>query len=91
MILDQQVLTDYDTFKTSGRAIVPRGRSRKGNTMHANNTISVIITNYNYERYVGGAIDSVIAQTRSADEIIVIDDGSTDRSRERIASYGDKI
>lgn len=59
--------------------------------MHANNTISVIITNYNYERYVGGAIDSVIAQTRSADEIIVIDDGSTDRSRERIASYGDKI
>ena len=59
--------------------------------MHSNNTISVIITNYNYERYVGGAIDSVIAQTRSADEIIVIDDGSTDRSRERIASYGDKI
>jgi glycosyltransferase involved in cell wall biosynthesis len=59
--------------------------------MQARNTISVIITNYNYERYVGGAIDSVLAQTRTADEIIVIDDGSTDRSRERIESYGDRV
>jgi len=54
-------------------------------------TISVIITNYNYEQYVGIAIDSVIAQTRQADEIIVIDDGSSDRSRERITSYGDRV
>lgn len=54
-------------------------------------TISVIITNYNYDNYVGIAINSVIAQSRQADEIIVIDDGSTDRSRERIESYGTKI
>jgi hypothetical protein len=54
-------------------------------------TISVIITNYNYDNYVGVAINSVIAQTRQADEIIVIDDGSTDRSRQRIESYGAKI
>jgi glycosyltransferase involved in cell wall biosynthesis len=67
------------------------GRPLRENTMQAENTISVIITNYNYERYVGGAIDSVLAQTRPADEIIVIDDGSTDRSRERIVSYGDKV
>jgi glycosyltransferase involved in cell wall biosynthesis len=54
-------------------------------------TISVIITNYNYEQYVGSAIDSVLGQSRSADEIIVIDDGSTDGSRERISSYGNRI
>ena len=54
-------------------------------------TISVIITNYNYEEYIGTAIDSVIAQTRPADEIIVIDDGSTDGSRERILSYGSRV
>jgi len=59
--------------------------------MQTKTTISVIITNYNYERYIGGAIDSVIAQTRPADEIIVIDDGSTDGSRERIEAYGDKV
>jgi glycosyltransferase involved in cell wall biosynthesis len=54
-------------------------------------TISVIITNYNYEQYVGTAIDSVIGQTRPADEIIVIDDGSTDGSRDRILSYGSRV
>lgn len=54
-------------------------------------TISVIITNYNYEQYVGDAIDSVLKQTRKADEIIVLDDGSTDRSRERITAYGDAV
>jgi glycosyltransferase involved in cell wall biosynthesis len=54
-------------------------------------TISVIITNYNYEQYVGEAIDSVLKQTRKADEIIVLDDGSTDRSRDRIATYGNRV
>ena len=54
-------------------------------------TISVIITSYNYEQYIGAAIDSVLAQTRLPDEIIVIDDGSTDGSRAKIASYGDRI
>ena len=54
-------------------------------------TISVIITNYNYEQFVGDAIDSVLGQTRPADEIIVLDDGSTDGSRDRISSYGDSI
>ncbi|MBR1151586.1 glycosyltransferase [Bradyrhizobium sp. JYMT SZCCT0428] len=54
-------------------------------------TISVIITNYNYEKFVSNAIDSVLRQTRPADEIIVIDDGSTDGSRDRIASYGNLI
>jgi glycosyltransferase involved in cell wall biosynthesis len=53
--------------------------------------ISVIITNYNYEQYVGDAIESVLKQTRKADEIIALDDGSTDRSRERIAAYGDQV
>jgi len=53
--------------------------------------ISIVMTNYNYARYIGFAIDSVLAQTRAADEIIIVDDGSTDRSREIISSYGDKV
>lgn len=54
-------------------------------------SISVIITCYNYEQFVGAAIDSVLNQTRLADEIIVVDDGSTDGSREVISHYGDRV
>ncbi|MBR0903915.1 glycosyltransferase [Bradyrhizobium liaoningense] len=53
--------------------------------------ISIVITVYNYERYVGLAIDSALNQTRPADEIVVVDDGSIDGSRQIIAGYGDRI
>lgn len=45
-------------------------------------SFSVVITNYNYKRFVGEAIESALAQTRPAAQIIVIDDGSTDNSDE---------
>ena len=51
--------------------------------------ISVIIPLYNHERYIGEAIESVIAQTVSNFEIIVINDGSTDRSEEAARSIHD--
>ena len=43
--------------------------------------ISVVIPAYNAERYLGEAIDSVLAQTLHVDEILVVDDGSTDGTR----------
>jgi glycosyltransferase involved in cell wall biosynthesis len=54
-------------------------------------TISVIIPTYNYARFLGEAIDSVLAQTRPALEIIVVDDGSTDDTPRILAEYGDRI
>lgn len=53
--------------------------------------VSILINNYNYGRYVGQAIDSALNQTYQKVEVIVVDDGSTDMSREVIASYGDRI
>lgn len=53
--------------------------------------VSIIIPNYNYARYLRVAINSALAQTWSPVEIIVVDDGSTDNSREVIESYGERI
>ncbi len=52
---------------------------------------SVIIPNYNYAEFLPFAIDSALAQSDSIDEIIVVDDGSADHSKEVLARYGDKI
>ncbi len=53
--------------------------------------ISAVIPAYNSEKTIARAIDSVLKQTRSADEIIVIDDGSKDKTAEIVGSYGDKV
>jgi glycosyltransferase involved in cell wall biosynthesis len=53
--------------------------------------VSIIITNYNYAAWLRTAIDSALAQTWSAIEVIVIDDGSIDSSPAIIASYGKRI
>ena len=49
--------------------------------------VSVVISNYNYERYVAAAVDSALAQTCPDCEIIVVDDGSTDGSRAALDRY----
>ena len=54
-------------------------------------TISVIIPTYNRAVYVTKAIDSILAQTYTDYEIIVVDDGSTDNTKEALKSYEDKI
>lgn len=53
--------------------------------------ISVIIPTYNREGYIADAIDSVLQQTCGDFEVIVVDDGSTDGTRERVAAYGEKV
>lgn len=56
-----------------------------------NPLVSVIIGNYNYGRFIQKAIESVLHQTYRNFELIVVDDGSTDNSREIIESYQDKL
>ena len=53
--------------------------------------ISVVIPAYNAEKFMARSIDSLLAQTRPVDEIIVVDDGSTDGTAEVIQYYGGKV
>ena len=52
---------------------------------------SIIIDNFNYEKYVEQAVDSALAQDFSPLEIIVVDDGSTDGSMNVLKQYGTRI
>lgn len=54
--------------------------------MHPIPTVSVVIPCYNAERYIIATIESVLAQQHSGIEIIVVDDGSSDRSVELVRS-----
>ena len=49
--------------------------------------VSIYITNYNYGSYIKEAIESVLNQSFKDIELIIIDDGSTDNSREIIENY----
>jgi len=53
--------------------------------------VSIVIVNYNNGRFLATAIDSALNQDYSRCEVIVVDDCSTDASREVIARYGDRI
>lgn len=53
--------------------------------------VSVAIPTYNHANYLGKAIDSVLAQTKPAMEVIVVDDGSTDGTAALAGTYGDRI
>src|ERR1700677_1213804 len=53
--------------------------------------VSVIIPNFNREALIGETISNLLNQTMAPDEIIVIDDGSKDKSVEVIRSFGDQL
>jgi glycosyltransferase involved in cell wall biosynthesis len=59
--------------------------------IHWQPSVTVLINNYNYGRFLNQAIDSALNQTYQNIEVVVVDDGSTDESRDIIRSYGDKV
>jgi glycosyltransferase involved in cell wall biosynthesis len=57
----------------------------------ADPAVSVVIVTYNHGRYIPEAVDSVLAQSFTDRELIVVDDGSTDGTVDTLAPYGDRL
>ena len=53
-------------------------------------TLAVIITAHNYGQYLDECLQSVLNQSRRPDEIVVVDDGSTDNSADIVARWADR-
>jgi glycosyltransferase involved in cell wall biosynthesis len=53
--------------------------------------VDVVITNHNYARFLPEAIESACAQTHPELHVVVVDDGSTDESRQVLEGYGDRV
>jgi glycosyltransferase involved in cell wall biosynthesis len=54
-------------------------------------TIGVVIASHNYGRFLAAAIRSVLNQTRPPEEVVVVDDGSTDDTAQVLSGFGDAI
>jgi glycosyltransferase involved in cell wall biosynthesis len=61
----------------------------QGSIMSSNPLISVMVTTYNHERYIAQAITSVLNQTFGDFEVVVVNDGSTDRTEDILRSFSD--
>jgi glycosyltransferase involved in cell wall biosynthesis len=54
-------------------------------------SISAVVAAYQAERFIGEALDSILSQTRPPDEVVVVDDGSTDGTARELARFGERI
>ncbi len=54
-------------------------------------TVAAVVINYNYARFLPDALESVLGQTDPFDEILAVDDGSTDESPDVLARYAERV
>lgn len=85
------VKKNYQGLQKQRKEIIASGSYNNKTSLFNEETISIIITNYNYKKYVGPAIKSAQNQTVKPQEIIVVDDGSTDDSIKEIEKYPVKL
>ena len=53
--------------------------------------VDIVVNNYNYGRFLAAAVESALGQTHPRTAVIVVDDGSTDDSRQVLAGFEDRV
>ncbi len=53
--------------------------------------VDIVIGNHNYGTFVGAAVESALGQRHPRVRVVVVDDGSTDNSRERLSAYANSV
>ncbi|HZG58237.1 glycosyltransferase, partial [Paenibacillus sp.] len=91
-----KIEADFDRKKQTERLEklfddVVESHARRETERRERPLFSVVIPTYNRERYIGRAIRSVLNQTCDDYELIVVDDGSTDRTRRIVKSFGPRV
>jgi glycosyltransferase involved in cell wall biosynthesis len=54
-------------------------------------SISAVVAAYQAERFIGEALESILTQTRPPDEVVVVDDGSTDGTARELERFADRV
>lgn len=83
-------MTDAARFEDPGSSSSPASAPAAASSSPSP-TLAAVIVNYNYGRFVCDAVESVLAQHDRFDEVIVVDDGSTDDSLEVLSRFGTRI
>jgi glycosyltransferase involved in cell wall biosynthesis len=96
---DKNIMDDFnknlDMFRQEVKKLlkqlIPHSPLKVGSTPDNRIKITVIIPVFNREETIKRAIDSVLCQSHAPEDIIVVDDSSTDKTGEILAEYGDSI
>src|SRR5690349_4493610 len=91
-------MVSEDVAATRGTYVPPRygaDRRLRGSAIHALDTgalrVSIVVVSYNYAEYLLQAVESAILQTYPYTDVVVVDDGSTDGSRNILRGFGERI
>jgi len=77
--------------RNRGKAYALTNKFDKEQTSMSGPTISAIVPTYNRAGVIAQAIDSILSQVPAPDEVLVVDDGSTDDTAAILAQFGDRI
>lgn len=75
------------SLQLQGKGLIPTKSGSAPASSKTDVTVTIAIVTYNRARYIGQAIESALDQRVPADEILVVDDGSTDNTAEIVAGF----